>query len=257
MWELSQVSLTVENGYALMVLNAPAQRNVLSAQMSREIISCIDRVESDPAIVGLIITGKGPAFSAGGDLGELLAVGRGESEGIDEIYSGFLAVANCTLPTIAAVNGPAVGAGMNLALACDVRLAAESALFDTRFLAIGIHPGGGHTWMLQRAVGWQEATAMLLLGQTVTGKQAVAKGLALECVPDRDLLPRAAELTAAMRHYPREVIVETKKSMRQSRWLVSHAEAVDLEYEAQYHSLRQPGAIAALTALYEKISGRN
>ena len=142
---------------------------------------------------------------------------------------------------------------MNLALACDVRIAAESARFDTRFLAIGIHPGGGHTWMLQRAVGWQEASAMLLFGETLTGQQALAKGLVLDCVPNEELLIRAKALVARTGHYPRELLLQTKQSMQQTRWLDSHADAVDLEYEVQMDSLRRPEAKAALTALYENI----
>ena len=100
------------------------------------------------------------------------------------IYDGFLAVANCTLPTIAAVNGAAVGAGLNLALAADVRIAGPAALFDPRFQKLGIHPGGGATWMLQRAVGPQVARASLLFGMRFDAEAAVRYGLALKVADD-------------------------------------------------------------------------
>ena len=109
----------------------------------------------------MIVTGAGKAFCAGADL---TALGAATEDGLRVIYDGFLAVANCTLPTIAAVNGAAVGAGLNLALAADVRIAGPAALFDPRFQKLGIHPGGGATWMLQRAVGPQVARASLLFG---------------------------------------------------------------------------------------------
>src|SRR4029453_11341326 len=86
------------------------------------------------------------------------------------IYEGFLRVGRSPLPTIAAVNGAAVGAGVNLALACDVILAGESARFDTRFIDLGLHPGGGHTWMLQRRIGSQAAAALVLFGRVLDGR---------------------------------------------------------------------------------------
>lgn len=252
---MALVKLSVDDGCAVLTLNAPERRNLLTIDLSQELLKLVRQAEADESVKGLIITGEGSAFSGGGDLGELLAASEGSGEEIREIYSGFLAVANCRLPTIAAVNGPAIGAGMNLALACDVRIAAESARFDTRFLAIGIHPGGGHTWMLQRAVGWQEASAMLLFGEPLTGQQALEKGLVLDCVPNNELLARAKSLVAKTKHYPRELLLQTKQSMQQTRWHSVHADAVDLEYEVQMDSLRQPEAKAALTALYEKIKG--
>ena len=120
-----------------------------------------------------MITGEPPAFCSGADVAALGSLSEqkhdGERRAIGSIYEGFLRVLRSSLPTVAAVNGPAVGAGLNLALACDVRLAGESARFDTRFLRIGLHPGGGHTWMLDRAVGPQAAAAMVLFGAPVDG----------------------------------------------------------------------------------------
>ncbi len=125
----------------------------------------------------LIVTGAGKAFCAGADLS---ALGAATEDGLRLIYDGFLAVANCALPTIAAVNGAAVGAGLNLALAADVRIAGPAAVFDPRFQKLGIHPGGGATWMLQRAVGPQVARASLLFGMRFDAQAAVRYGLALE-----------------------------------------------------------------------------
>ena len=123
-----------------------------------------------------------------------------------------MAVGNCTLPTIAAVNGAAVGAGLNLALAADVRIAGPHAMFDPRFQKLGIHPGGGATWMLQRGVGPQVARAALLFGMRFDADAAVAHGLALTKADDA--VAAALELAAGPANAPREVVLATKASMR-------------------------------------------
>ncbi len=121
----------------------------------------------------MVLTGEPPAFCSGADVAALgsLSEQRDETERrqVTSIYEGFLRVLRSSLPTVAAVNGPAVGAGLNLALACTVRLAGTSARFDTRFLRIGLHPGGGHAWLLERAVGPQAAAAMVLFGERLDG----------------------------------------------------------------------------------------
>jgi enoyl-CoA hydratase len=141
------VDLDLADGVAVVTLNDPDRRNALSADLVAGINEVFDQIESDPSCAVVVVTGAGTAFCAGADLGDLSRVGE---EGLRQIYEGFLRVARSPLPTIAAVNGPAVGAGMNLALACDVRVVAESGRVDTRFMKLGIHPGGGHTWMMRR-----------------------------------------------------------------------------------------------------------
>src|SRR6478752_1591585 len=144
---------------AVVTLVDRERRNAMTAGMVAEIVATFDELEADDGIGAVVITGEPPAFCAGADVAALgsLSTQRddGERRQVSSIYEGFLRVLRSTLPTVAAVNGPAVGAGLNLALACDVRLAGTSARFDTRFLRIGLHPGGGHTWMLDRAVGPQ------------------------------------------------------------------------------------------------------
>ncbi|HEX8581868.1 MAG TPA: enoyl-CoA hydratase-related protein, partial [Acidimicrobiales bacterium] len=137
------------DGVAVVVLDDPGRRNALTQAMVDGIVTAFDRLEVDGGIGAVIVTGAPPAFCAGADLGDLAG---GTRQGLLAIYEGFLRVARSPLATVAAVNGAAVGAGMNLALACDVRLAGRSARFDTRFLDLGLHPGGGHTWLLRRAV---------------------------------------------------------------------------------------------------------
>src|SRR4029079_3428390 len=115
---------------------------------------------------------------------DLTALGAATEDGLRGIYDGFLAVANCALPTIAAGNGAAVGAGLNRARAADVRIAGPAALFDARFQKLGIHPGGGATWMLPRAGRAQAARAALLFGVRFDADAAVRHGLALSVADD-------------------------------------------------------------------------
>jgi enoyl-CoA hydratase len=154
------------DGVAVLTVSDPERRNALTLGLSDDLAAAVAACERDESVGALVVTGAPPAFCAGGDLGTLATAGKsGGDHDLRRIYEGFLAVARCPLPTVAAVNGPAVGAGLNLALACDVRLAGPAARFDARFLTLGIHPGGGVTWLLQRAVGPQAAAAMMLFNE--------------------------------------------------------------------------------------------
>ena len=173
------VLFTVDNRVALITVNDPDRRNAVTAEMSARLRAAVERAEADPDVHAVVVTGAGKAFCAGADLSALGAAGGDTETGLQRLYDGFMAVGSCTLPTIAAVNGAAVGAGLNLALAADVRIAGPAALFDARFQKLGLHPGGGATWMLQRAVGPQVARAALLFGMRFDAEAAVRHGLAL------------------------------------------------------------------------------
>lgn len=248
----------VENapGYAILTLNDPDRRNIISLPLVDAIEAALEELEADPEVKAVIITGSGPAFCAGADLADLEAARDGDTAGLKRIYDGFLRVAACPLPTIAAVNGPAVGAGMNLALACDLRVAGESARFDTRFMDLALHPGGGHTWMLHRAIGWQSSVAMLLLGQALEGAEAARSGLAWRCVDDDKLLETARTLAQRPATYPGELLRRTKRSLAASAEGASHADAVVTEYEDQVWSLGQPAFGEFLERIRARISGR-
>ena len=173
------------------------------------------------------------------------------------IYEGFLRVARSPLPTIAAVNGAAVGAGMNLALGCDVRIAARRAKFDTRFMQLGLHPGGGHTWMLRRIAGPQVTMAAVVFGEVLDGEEAARVGLALRCVDDDELLPAAQAMAARAASAPRELIVTTKRTIAAmaDRRRPSRPPS-PTELEPQLWSTRQPWFAERLAALQSRISSR-
>jgi enoyl-CoA hydratase len=253
---MSLIDVSLDESVAIVSLNDGRRRNIISMPLVDELEAALDDIEANEAINTVIITGNGPAFCAGADLADLEAASNGDTDGLKRIYQGFLRVANSPLPTIAAVNGPAVGAGMNLALACDVRIAAESAVFDTRFMDLGLHPGGGHTWMLNRAVGWQASMAMLLLGQKLTGQEAVQRSLAWTCTSDDELLATSIKIAKRAKSFPRELVERTVKSLRNSVSGNDHRQAVDFEYEHQIWSMHQPEFLSFLHDMQSRISGK-
>ena len=248
---MALVLLEIADGVATLTLNNPDERNTMTAPMVAEIVAAMDRIEGDSAIGAIVVTGTAPAFCAGANLGNL-AEADGESLGV--IYEGFLRIARSPLPTIAAVNGAAVGAGMNLALGCDVRIAAKRAKFDTRFLQLGIHPGGGHTWMLRRIVGPQVTAATVLFGEVLDGAEAQRVGLAYRCVEDADLMSVAHEMAVRSASAPRELVIETKKTIAAMADVQTHPDAVARELTPQLWSTRQPWFAERLAALQAKIT---
>jgi enoyl-CoA hydratase len=213
----------------------------------------MDTIETDDGVGALVVTGAPPAFCAGANLGNLQT---SDSAGLRGIYEGFLRIARSPLPTLAAVNGAAVGAGMNMALGCDVRIAARRARFDTRFLQIGIHPGGGHTWMLRRIAGPQAAMATVVFGDVLDGAEAERIGLVHRCVDDDQLLSAAQEMAARAASAPRELAIVTKKTIQDMALVATHDEAVDREIEPQVWSTRQPWFAERVAALQSKISSK-
>ena len=219
------------------------RRNAMTAPMVREIVATFDALERDDAIHAVVVTGEPPAFCSGADVSSLSALASAETDtdrrAVTSIYEGFLRVLRSSLPTVAAVNGPAVGAGMNLALACDVRIAGASARFDPRFPKIGLHPGGGHTWMLDRAVGPQAAAAMLLFGAAVDSARSVEIGLAWACYPDAELVDAAVELARGAGRVPVPLLDRVKATLREVPWQPDFDAALATEVTRQAWSLGQ------------------
>ncbi len=246
------VLVSVDDHVAVITVNDPDRRNAVTFEMSAALRAAVEAAEANPDVHAVIVTGAGKAFCAGADL---TALGAATEDGLRKIYDGFLAVAHCTLPTIAAVNGAAVGAGLNLALAADVRIAGPAALFDPRFQKLGIHPGGGATWMLQRAVGPEVARAALLFGMRFDAESAVRHGLALSIAEDP--VGAARLLAAGPAGAPRDVVIATKASMRATANpgqvdIDQHRIAVETELGPQARSIESPEFAERLAAAKRK-----
>ena len=247
---MSLIILERSEGVATLTLNNPAERNTMTAELVSDIKQAMDEIEADKTVGAIIVTGVAPAFCAGANLGNLA---EADGESLTKIYEGFLRIARTPLPTIAAVNGAAVGAGMNLALCCDVRIAAHRAKFDTRFLQIGLHPGGGHTWMLRNIVGPQATMAAVIFGEILDGHEAQRVGLAYKCVPDADLMTAARVMAVRAASAPRELAIITKRTIQEMANVATHDEAVAKELEPQVWTTRQPWFAERLAALQNRI----
>jgi enoyl-CoA hydratase len=248
---MPQVHVEHRDGVAVLTLDDPARRNALSLELCEQLSVAVTAAESDATVGALVVTGNPPAFCAGADLTQL---GDSRRDGLLRIYEGFLAVARSPLPTIAAVNGAAVGAGMNLALACDLRLAGTSARFEDRFLDLGIHPGGGHTWMMRRAVGPQTTSAAVLFGEVLDGPEAERVGLVWRCVHDEALLDTAVGLAARAAAAPAELVRRTKATIAAVAAIDDHGMAVERELVDQLWSMDQPAFAERLAALRARIT---
>ena len=250
---MSLVQTEIREGVAHLTLDNPDERNTMTAPMVDGIVAAMEAFEADESVGAVVVTGAGSAFCAGANLGNLKTATR---ESLANVYEGFLRIARSPLPTLAAVNGPAVGAGMNLALGCDVRIAAERARFDTRFLQIGLHPGGGHTWMQRRIVGPQAAMAAVVFGQVLDGREAERVGLAYRCVPDAELLDAAHEFARGAATAPRELAIIAKRTIQDMADVADHPTAVDRELEPQLWTVQQPWFEERIEALKRRISSK-
>ncbi len=214
------------DGIVTLTLNRPEQRNPISDEDVLEtLIAALARLDADNATRAIIITGAGSAFSSGGNLKKM-----GASGGLNDplpaqtrlnyrrgIQRLPLLIEAMEVPTIAAVNGPAVGAGCDLACMCDLRIAGESARFAESFVKVGIVPGDGGAWFLPRVVGFSKACEMALTGDAIDAREALACGLVSRVVPDTDLLAEARALAARIAANPPHAVRMTRRLLRQGR----------------------------------------
>jgi enoyl-CoA hydratase len=194
------VHLRTEAGVAWIALDGPETRNALDAASAAALVETCEVIDGDATVGAVVITGTGKAFCSGADTDVLARVRTAAPdeayELLDVLYSGFRRFAHLRVPTVAAVNGAAVGAGLNLALAADVRVATSSALFISGFASLGIHPGGGHLHLLARAAGAGTAAHLGVFGRTMRGDAAMTAGLVNELSAPESLLETAAAMTA-------------------------------------------------------------
>ncbi|WP_067897893.1 enoyl-CoA hydratase [Nocardia vaccinii] len=250
---MAEILVERQGKVAVVTVHDPERRNALTRELSAGLATAVADAEHDRDVHALVVTGTPPAFCAGADL---TVLGAAREQGLREVYAGFLAVANCALPTIAAVGGAAVGAGLNLALAADVRIAGPRARFDARFLQLGLHPGGGMTWMAQRALGPQRTAAMTLFGEILDAEAAQTAGLVHRVVlGDHEALVAAAVAYAQpAADAPRDLLIATKRTLRTTRELPAHADAVDAEIAPQLESLDSPEFADRLAAMQARIT---
>ncbi|MFC9223796.1 enoyl-CoA hydratase [Streptomyces hygroscopicus] len=224
-----------------LVLDAPQRRNALDTAMLDEIAEAVRTVAADREARVLVVSAEGKAFCAGADVRNLFGEpNRPPAEiraDMKPIYGSFLGLLDLDIPTIAAVGGAAVGAGVNIALACDVVVAGPSARFAITFADIGLHPGGGCSWFLTRRMGYPRAMATILGAESLDAREAFEAGLVSECADDEKA--RALELAARYAERDPGLMKDMKRAVRIA---ADSGFATTLEFEswAQASSVTQP-----------------
>ncbi len=244
----SPVRVEVADGVATVVLDDPAHRNALSLEMVRAIGAAVSEALAAGSSA-IVLANTPPVFCAGGSVDDLLA----PRAPLEEMYGAVAALDAAPVPTVAAVDGAALGAGLTLALACDVVLCTPRSRFEVRFLDLGLHPGGGQLWRLRQRVGRQGASALALFGEAIEGEEAEARGLVWRCCDEAVLLPAAHELARRAAGRDPELLARVKGTLDASGSVVDRAEAVTLELGPQAWSMQRPAFRDALGALRERL----
>src|SRR6202163_94097 len=239
-------------GVARLTLNRPERLNSFNIEMHGEVRSALENVKEDASCRVLVLTGAGRGFCAGQDLGDrALAPGGATTdlgESIEQRYKPLvLALRNLPMPVIAAVNGVAAGAGANLALACDLVIAARSASFIQSFSKVGLVPDTGGTWFLPRLVGTARALGLTLLGDKLSAEQAASWGLIWRCVEDGELASAVEDLARQLAAAPTRGLARTKQAIYEglSRTLPQQLD-MERDYQGELgHSMDYAEGVAA------------
>lgn len=223
---MSSIKTRSEGGVSVVTLARPEIRNALTGEdMLEELLDAIHDAETDEGIGVMVLDAEGPAFSAGGNVKEMASregLFAGNPGTLTEKYRDTIQqltrfMATTDLVTIAAVDGPAIGAGFDLALGCDLRIGSKRSRFAHTFIEMGIIPGDGGAWLLPRVVGWQKATELALTARSVDADEALAIGILLEVVPSDELVDRVMDLATTIASKPRPAVIMTKRLLRQAR----------------------------------------
>jgi len=240
----------VTDGVARITLNNPRRKNAITSAMAADIAAFCDHVEADPTIGAVVIDASGGYFCSGADTRDLASSSSDPAspEAVrrtSAVYGAFVHLGSLPVPTVAVVIGGAVGAGLNLAMAADIMVVTPETVLDSGFLARGIHPGGGHISLLGRAMGWSGAVALAACGRTLTGTEAVARGLAYTAVASEDI-PGTVEALVRTAATDPEL---TRRIMTSARLelgppAVSWSSALEIERGVQMWSMSRKGDAA-------------
>jgi 2-(1,2-epoxy-1,2-dihydrophenyl)acetyl-CoA isomerase len=217
---MSQIVVTTAESIATVRLNDPASMNALNASMARELEGVLSELSQDDAIRVLVLTGTGRGFCAGGDVQSFYDNRDDPGETMRAVIGGLhgavTRLLDAPFPTITAINGVVAGAGMGIALATDLAIAVESAMFTMAYTGIGVSPDGSSTYFLPRLVGTRVAMEMILTNKRVSAREALSLGLVNEVVPDDELEERAGFLASRLAEGPTLAYVRARKLIRSS-----------------------------------------
>jgi enoyl-CoA hydratase len=238
------VKLATDSGVAIITLNRPETRNAFDADMAHQLLETCDIVDDDASIGAVVLRGEGGTFCSGADRDILRRAGNDPTEkenydALGNIYRAFMRVGALRAPVIAAARGSAVGAGLNLLLATDLRIVSHDLRLLAGFLRIGLHPGGGHFLLMDRLAGRETTAAMTLFGEELSGRRAVEVGVAWEALPDAEVEDRALQLAKQAAVDPELTRMATSTFRRMSHTHIDWTLAMEAERSAQMWSLRR------------------
>jgi 2-(1,2-epoxy-1,2-dihydrophenyl)acetyl-CoA isomerase len=248
------MTLLVEScpGYRRITLNRPERLNALNVEMAAALDAAFDEAAADKTCRALLLTGAGRGFCAGQDLTEIVGASPADLERLLEHYHPLiLKIRALSIPVVCAVNGVAAGAGANLALACDIVLAARSATFVQAFTRIGLVPDCGGTWFLPRLVGTARARALAFLAEPLPAETAAEWGLVWRMTEDERLLPEAEALAARLASQASNALALTKRAL-DATGENTLAQQLDLEGELQRQAGAHPDHAEGVRAFLEK-----
>jgi 2-(1,2-epoxy-1,2-dihydrophenyl)acetyl-CoA isomerase len=254
------VNLYASGAAAAIELNRPGRMNAWNEQLGEDLLDAVRTLGGDPAVRAVLITGTGAAFSSGADLkarGEAVASGTIDSQRVlTEVYNPIImGIRRMAKPVVAAVNGPAVGIGLSLALACDLVVAAESAYFLLAFSRIGLVPDGGSSMFAAERVGFTRAAQMALLAEPVPARQAADWGLINYAWPDEEFAGQAQALAQRLADGPTRAYAGIKRELNE--WLLGTADSqLELEARTQQEMFTTSDAKEGVTAFLEKRAPR-
>jgi 2-(1,2-epoxy-1,2-dihydrophenyl)acetyl-CoA isomerase len=252
-----QLIVRNEGAVTTVRLNNPARLNALSSTMTAELIEALTEAAGDPAVRAVVLTGEGRGFSVGADLSELEEPYRRAeppppSRFLKAGYNRLIPLlVEMPKPVVAAINGVAAGAGISVALACDYRIASDTASFTTAFVKIGLVPDAGSSYLLPRAVGTAKALELAILSDKIDAATAQAIGLVNRVVPGRALLEEAADLASTLAELPTAGIGLIKRTFARAA-RSSLTEALDVEAEAQDEAAETNDHLEGVLAFLEK-----
>jgi 2-(1,2-epoxy-1,2-dihydrophenyl)acetyl-CoA isomerase len=215
---MSSILFTIEGGIATITLNRPDKLNSFNREMALLLQQQLDECASLKGVRCVYITGAGKGFCAGQDLAEVVdPEGPGMQRILSEHYNPIITrIRNLEKPVVAAVNGVAAGAGANIALACDIVVATQSASFIQAFSKIGLIPDSGGTFMLPRLIGWQKASAIMMLGDKITSAQAEQMGMIYKAIPDESFSAESKKIALTLSQMPTRGLAYTKQVLSKS-----------------------------------------
>jgi 2-(1,2-epoxy-1,2-dihydrophenyl)acetyl-CoA isomerase len=250
------IERSTNDGVATITLNRPEKLNAFAGTMREELLDAIRAAESDDDVRVVVITGAGRAFCAGGDVEYMAGLQRDRNVDafhklLDAGAAIVTAITSMSKPVIASINGVAAGAGCNLALACDIRIAVDSAKLAQTFVRIGMHPDWGGTWLLPRIVGPGRAAELLMTGRMVDAGEALRIGLVDRVVGADQLAAETSSLAQSIASGPPLAIAAIKRTLAASR-TNSLAEQLEVERRHQTAAFESSDAAEGMAAFFEK-----